>query len=1344
MAVTPVGSVAVFVRPVAAGFLKDLTKQLEGTGMSAVGRNIAEDIVAPLKQGTSAGAKKAKDGIDDELGKKAASPDIDEKEYEQEGEKSGKKFTGSFQAIALAGIGAAGAAIGATFAAAFTSAIDQNMNAGQLQAALGIDSKSARSLAGDASGMYASGIGTDSASNTDAIALAAQIAPEVDSRSLAESALTLEKTFGYSVEETLKTVDVMLKKGLVGSWEEGFDLITSATQQGANSQGDFLETMWEYSGNFAQLGLTGSEAVGMIVQGLDAGAFNTDKLGDAFKEFSIRAVDGSELTRESLEALGLDANQISSDIAAGGPRAAAAYQQVTDALRGVEDPLKRNQIAVGLFGTQAEDLGDSLYSMDLESASASFGDVAGATEEAKQAQIDAMSPLETFQRGMSGLASELGNLMAPALGAVSGALRDVFTYISEQAIPALQDFGGWVQDNSAWLGPLALGLGIVAGAILAIVAAKLIWTGVTTALAAAQAFLSTTLLANPITWVVIAIVALVAALVLAYQKSETFRNIVNAVWSAIKTAIGAVVTWITDTAVPWLLSAWEAIKNGLVGFYQNYLLPIWNGILGVINAVIGWVVNTAVPWLQSAWTAISNGVSWLYHSIILPIWDAIRIAIAIAVGIIMTIIDGLVWYYRNVVGPVFQWLYRNVVLPVWNAIKAAIGAVVAWFRDTAWPILSLVINWIRTKFEQFKLGLAIIWAYIKNSVINPVIAWFKNVVWPTISNVINWIRTKFEQFKLGLAIIWAYIKNNVIAPVIAWLRDSVLPTIRRVIDLIKDKFENFKNNLKRIWNFVRYDVIQPVVNWLMDSVVGRITDFIDKVKSGFEGLKTGIKEIWNQIKDVIRDPVEWIIETILNKGIIDNINSVLTTFGMEDKHIKPVSLPKGFASGGYTGPGSKYQPAGVVHADEFVIRKESQNSLRRAAPGFLDSLNRYGAKAIDGAGYGYAGGGWVKPFQGSFSQNSGFRTSHRPGHDGVDYPTPTGTPIVAVTDGTVKSARRTLGPAGKKIALSTALTGVVAGYHHLSQMLVDAGDQVTAGQLLGYTGNTGRSSGPHLHFSIKRDGKYVDPNPYLAGSGAAGEGGGGFWNPFEGLWNSLKDRVAEYVGDSVFGQVLTGMPKFVIDKGIEWAKDALTFWDGDHDPEGGAEQWRDLAKSALKREGQYSRGNLDSMIRRINQESSGDPRAINNTDINAKNGDPSKGLMQVIGSTFRAYRDKSLVNDVYDPLANMVASIRYTLAAYGSLQAGWNRKGGYADGGLVTPELHDNGGYLQPGLSVISNKTRAPEYILTERQWQAVYADGDRRGNINITQNIRDTDVTANAIASALTWEMRRKGITRR
>lgn len=108
-------------------------------------------------------------------------------------------------------------------------------------------------------------------------------------------------------------------------------------------------------------------------------------------------------------------------------------------------------------------------------------------------------------------------------------------------------------------------------------------------------------------------------------------------------------------------------------------------------------------------------------------------------------------------------------------------------------------------------------------------------------------------------------------------------------------------------------------------------------------------------------------------------------------------------------------------------------------------------------------------------------------------------------------------------------------------------------------------------------------------------------------------------------------------------------------------KWSSVATQALQKTGQYSYDNLLLLLHQMQTESSGNQNAINNWDINAKNGTPSKGLMQVIDPTFQAYAMNGYDKDIYDPISNIIAAIRYTTSRYGSLSRGW-RGSGYAKG----------------------------------------------------------------------------------
>ena len=116
----------------------------------------------------------------------------------------------------------------------------------------------------------------------------------------------------------------------------------------------------------------------------------------------------------------------------------------------------------------------------------------------------------------------------------------------------------------------------------------------------------------------------------------------------------------------------------------------------------------------------------------------------------------------------------------------------------------------------------------------------------------------------------------------------------------------------------------------------------------------------------------------------------------------------------------------------------------------------------------------------------------------------------------------------------------------------------------------------------------------------------------------------------------------------------------------GVQQWADLAEKALRLTNQYSVSNLNALLMQMQHESGGNPNAINLWDSNARKGIPSKGLMQVIDPTFRSYAMSPYDSNIYDPLSNMVAAIRYTVSRYGSLYRGWTARGykGYKNGGM--------------------------------------------------------------------------------
>ena len=102
----------------------------------------------------------------------------------------------------------------------------------------------------------------------------------------------------------------------------------------------------------------------------------------------------------------------------------------------------------------------------------------------------------------------------------------------------------------------------------------------------------------------------------------------------------------------------------------------------------------------------------------------------------------------------------------------------------------------------------------------------------------------------------------------------------------------------------------------------------------------------------------------------------------------------------------------------------------------------------------------------------------RANHAGIDLAGPIGTPINATADGVVKRAGWNSGGYGNLIEIDHG-RGIITRYAHLSRVGVKAGDVVTRGQEIGKMGSTGRSTGSHLHYEVRIDGKAVNPIPFM-------------------------------------------------------------------------------------------------------------------------------------------------------------------------------------------------------------------------------------------------------------------------
>lgn len=331
----------------------------------------------------------------------------------------------------LAGIGVAA---GGLFAAGLASAINMEPSRDRVAAALDL-TKDEAERAGKVSGDLFANAWGESAAEVDMAIEAVmssvkgmRTASEADLRKVTEAALTLSTTMGVDVVRASQVAGNMIVNGLAKTGVGAMDLLGAALSKvPVQLREDVLDATDEYGQFFNALGIKGPQAMALLANGAGKGMYGIDKMGDAIKEFTILATDGSKSSTDALKALGLNSDVVSNKLLAGGPKANKAFGQVVDAILKVKDPSKQAQAALALFGTPLEDLGTKdipKFLKSLQSGGKGMEGFRGTTERmGKTLNDNAKTNLTTFTRQLqTGLVDLIGGKVLPSLTAWSAVM----------------------------------------------------------------------------------------------------------------------------------------------------------------------------------------------------------------------------------------------------------------------------------------------------------------------------------------------------------------------------------------------------------------------------------------------------------------------------------------------------------------------------------------------------------------------------------------------------------------------------------------------------------------------------------------------------------------------------------------------------------------------------------------------------------------------------------------------------------------------------------------------------------------------------------------------------------
>lgn len=589
-----------------------------------------------------------------------------------EGDEKAAKLSSSFKKAGTAATVTLTAPVVAAGKAVFGVASDYEQANARIAAALGVSGEEAERFSGIGKRIYEGGWGQSLDEVNDALIQCKSTLRDVsdeDLQTVTTNALMLSDTFGADVNESIRGTNALME-GFGLSATEASDLLTAGMQRGLNYTDELGDNLSEYSVRWGEAGMSASEYFSLLEAGTSNGAYNLDKVGDYLNEFLTALSDGR--MEEAIGSFSESTQEVFENFKNGSATAEDMLQAVLGDLTQMPNEYDKAALASTLWSSLGEDNAMGMIE-SLAGVQDSFGDVAGAAQQAQEAASDSFAVKS--QEAMRELQGSIEPLGQPLLNIATN-VADVVKSFSEW-------FAGIGEDGQtavlaiavivAAIGPVLSTVGTIISVVPKIGAA---FSAVGKAGTSALGLIA----AHP---VIAAIAAIIAAVVLLWNNCEEFRDAVTAVWDAVCAAFQVAV----DVA--------GGVAESIGAFFSGLgatLAGVWDDITSAIGAAIDAISSTisaVLSAIQDVWDSVWDAVSTTASNV----WDGIS-----------STISGIVNSIRDTISSVFN-AARDTVADIWNSIKSAIEKPINSARDTVRNVIDSIKGFFNFSWSLPKLKL---------------------------------------------------------------------------------------------------------------------------------------------------------------------------------------------------------------------------------------------------------------------------------------------------------------------------------------------------------------------------------------------------------------------------------------------------------------------------------------------------------------------------------------------------------------------------------------------------------------------------------------------------------------